>query len=165
MEQFETIIKLALKEDLKTLSLNKSPDCPSESELAEYLGGHLLRKKRNDIESHLSSCMACMEDLILARKAANLDTKKGPAAKNKNFKNWLKKNSWLFLALISFFLSFIYSRYFIQFLVATLVLSGKWIFETVNARILIMIYDAWKRGGEKEVSKILERFEDRTRIK
>ena len=159
MKQFDTIIKLALKEDLKGLSLEKSYTCPTESDLADYFGGFLSRKRKNEIESHLTICPACVEDLILAEKVASSKTEKRP--RGKNFKDWLKKNLWLLPAIVSFALSFIYSRYFIQFLIATLVLAGKWIFETVNAKILIMIYDAWKRGGEKEVSKVLERVNNR----
>ena len=41
MEQFERVIKLALKEGLKGVSLEKSPGCPSELELAGYLSRSL----------------------------------------------------------------------------------------------------------------------------
>ena len=73
----------------------------------------------------------------------------------------MKKNLWLFGAIAAFLLSFFVPRYFVQFLVATILLGAKWIFESVNARILIMIYEAWQKGGEKEASKILNSFGDR----
>ena len=159
MEQFEEIIKLALKEDLKGKSLEKSPSCPGEFELADFIGGHLPKKRKNELNSHLNNCPACVEDLLLANKIMESEMKK--TKKGTVFTKWLKKKSWLILAISSFVLSFIYSQYFLQLLVATLVLAAKWIFETVNARTLIMIYDAWDKGGEREVGKVLKRFNSR----
>jgi len=72
-----------------------------------------------------------------------------------------KRNLWLFGAIIAFVLSFLVSRYFVQLLVATILMGTKWIFDSVNARILIMIYDAWKKGGSDEASKVLGTFNDR----
>ena len=163
MKQFEDMIKMALKEDLKGLSILKKPGCPTASELADYLGGSRRAKDRPRIESHLAGCPACMEDLILAQKASSMDTKTGNGGKGPFFRGF-KKSIWIILALVCFAGSFLYSKYFLQFLAATLILAAKWIFETVNARILIMIYDAWKKGGEKEVGKVLDRHNNRIRI-
>lgn len=163
MEQFERVIKLALKEGLKGVSLEKSPGCPSELELAGYLSRSLSKKRAHEVESHIAECPACLEDLILASKVSNQRPKTNSSGSGR-FKGWLKKNVWLILAIMSFALSFVYSHYFVQFLVATLVLAGKWIFETVNARILIMIHDAWKKGGEKEVAKVLKRHNSRIKV-
>ena len=164
MEQLDTIIKLALKENLNGLSLDKSASCPDEADLAGYFAGSLPRKKRNEIACHIADCPACLEDLVLAGKASGMETKKRRGGSGGPQK-WLKKNLWILLAVVTFVLSFVYSSYFVQFLIATLVLSGKWIFETINARILIMVYDAWKKGGEKEVGKVLERYNSHIRIK
>ena len=163
MQKIDEIIKLALGEDLKAQTLKKTPVCPNESDLVDYLTGSLPRKRRSEIDSHLSGCLACTEDLVLADKVSREGHKKYSG--KTGLRGWLKKNIWLILAIVVFTASFVYSNYFVQFLVATLILAGKWIFETVNARILIMIYDAWKKGGEQEVSKVLERFSTRTGIK
>ena len=159
MKDLESIIKLALKEDLKGEGLEKTSACPAASELADYASGGLPRKRQKELEAHLAGCLACMEDIMLAKKAEGFymkETKSGG-----NFGNWLKKSLWLILAIASFVLSFAYPRYFLQYLVATLVLGAKWILETTNARILIMIYEAWKKGGEAELGRVLERFESR----
>lgn len=160
MELIDVIIKQALREDLKGQILEKAPNCPSELELAGYITGCLSLKRKAEVSSHLNGCMACLEDLVLAEKVNKTEEKMELTGKDMP-KNWLKKNVWLFLAIISFVASFVYSRYFLQFLVATLVLAAKWIFESVNARMLIMIYEAWNRGGEKEVTKVMERVSNR----
>ena len=48
---------------------------------------------------------------------------------------------------------------FLQLLVATILLGIKWITDSRTTKMLIMIHDAWKRGDEKETSRILERFD------
>jgi len=70
--------------------------------------------------------------------------------------NIMKKlNIYLLLAVVSFVLSFAIRQYFVQFLVATLLLGVKWIADSKSAKMLVMIYEAWKKGGEKEASRIL----------
>jgi len=52
-------------------------------------------------------------------------------------------------------MSFTVPQYFIQLLVATLLLGIKWIVDAKSIKMFIMVYDAWKKGGEKEASRIL----------
>ena len=66
-----------------------------------------------------------------------------------------KINPYLALAIVFFLFSFITPRFFIQSLVATLVFGIKWVADSRSAKMLVMIYDAWKNGGEKEASRIL----------
>ena len=66
-----------------------------------------------------------------------------------------KINIYLILAIISFILSFVFQHYFVQFLTATLLLGIKWISDAKSTKMLVMIYEAWKKGGEKEASRIL----------
>ena len=69
----------------------------------------------------------------------------------------MKRLNWYFLAMaITFTLSFVLPRYFLQLLVATIIFGAKWIIDARNARILVMIYEAWRKGGEKGASRILE---------
>jgi len=160
MSQIDKIINLALKKDLKAKTLEKTLTCPNESELVDYISNSVSRKRRNEIDTHLQDCMACMEDIVLAQKISTSHDKNLPGV-GKGLKTWLKKNVFLLLSILTFALSFLLSHYFVQLLVATLILAGKWIFDTVNARILIMIYDAWKKGGESEVRRVMERFNSR----
>ncbi len=140
--------------------------CLSEIELNDYLNGSLSAKKRAAAEKHLAGCDTCLEKLVFAYQTVEEfeKTKKSlPAGRRKvgPMKPDRKKNLWLFGTIIAFALSFFVSRYFVQLLVAATLMGTKWIFDSVNARILIMIYDAWARGGENETSKILEKLKTR----
>lgn len=73
----------------------------------------------------------------------------------------LKKNRWLIASITAFALSFAFPPVFLQFLLAAGILGGKWIFDSENARTLVMIYNAWKKGGDKEVGEMLEVLKDR----
>ena len=75
----------------------------------------------------------------------------------KNF----KKNKWLIASITAFALSFAFPPVFLQFLLAAGILGGKWIFDSENAKTLIMIYNAWKKGDEKEVKDMLETLKNR----
>ena len=138
--------------------MNKISTCVSEVEFNDYLSGVLSPERKAEIENHLEDCGACLEKLVFAYQVVKeFDETKGA----KPMKSMWSKNLWLIGAIIAFTLSFFVPRYFIQLLVATILLGAKWIFESVNARILIMIYDAWKKGGEQEASKILKTLNNR----
>lgn len=132
--------------------------CPSEAELNDYLYNKLKWNKRTELERHLSGCGACLEKLLFAYDTVSEFYKiRNVRRKKPDF----RKNLWLFVAIISFALSFLMPRYFIQFLVAAVLLGGKWIFDSQNARMLITIYEAWRKGGEKEASRIVKRFDSK----
>ena len=134
--------------------------CVSDIDLNDYLSNALSPEKRSGVEQHLANCNICLEKLVFAYQAVE-DFNKSKLKGTKPMKpNW-KKNLWLIGAIITFVLSFTVPRYYMQLLVATILMAAKWIFDSVNARILIMIYDAWKRGGERETSKILEKLNER----
>jgi hypothetical protein len=103
-------------------------------------------------------------DLALSRKRILPRTKKTQAAE-KAAVNWLpkslKKNRWLIASITAFLLSFAFPPVFLQFLLAAGILGGKWIFDSENAKTLIMIYNAWKKGGDKEAGEMLEALKDR----
>ena len=143
--------------------MKKLAECLSEVELNDYLSGILSGEKKAEIENHLKDCNRCLEKMVFAYqtvKEFNETKKEGVNL----MKSMWKKNLWLFGAIIAFALSFFVPRYFVQLLVATILMGVKWIFDTVNARILIMIYDAWKKGGEKETTKILKTLNDRINL-
>lgn len=134
--------------------------CLSEVELNDYLNGALKDGRKSQIEEHLAGCNACLEKVIFAYQAVR-DLSETKSKGVKHMKPGWKRNLWLFGAILAFVLSFFVARYFVQLLVATILLGAKWIFESVNARILIMIYDAWKKGGQAEASKVLEALNNR----
>jgi len=73
----------------------------------------------------------------------------------------LKKNKWLIASITAFALSFAFPPVFLQFLLAAGILGGKWIFDSQNTKLLITIYDAWKKGHEKEAGEMLKTLKDR----
>ena len=140
--------------------MQKLGTCVTDIELNDYLNNELSSENKERIEKHLKECNECLEKLVFAYNTVKeYDEPKLKGEKSMK-KDW-KKNIWLIGAIVAFILSFVVSRYFIQLLVATILMGMKWIFDSINARILIMIYDAWKKGGEKEASKVLNSFGDR----
>lgn len=132
---------------------------PPETKLAAYISNSLPRREMTIMEAHIASCDECLEQAVAAYDAvASFEAERPP--KNKKKGAIMKKiNPYLILAIAAFVLSFAAPRYFIQFLVATLVLGIKWVVDSKSARMLVMIYEAWKSGGEAEASKVFERLE------
>ena len=138
---------------------------PTEVELADFLGGSLPAALRRRVEGHIASCNDCLEKIVSAHEAVELSGEDKRRGKGK-LKFMKKINIYLILAIVSFLLSFAMPRYFIQFLVATLILGIKWVVDSKSTRMLIMIHEAWKRGGERDVSRIFQNldFESRNRV-
>jgi len=123
---------------------------PGDTELAGYMDNTISAEKRHVIEKHLAGCPEC-----LIKAVASYDSVK--IFKSKERIHPMKKfNIYLTLAVIAFILSFAFPKYFIQSLVATLVLGLKWIVDSKTTKMLITIYEAWKTGGEKEASRLFE---------
>ena len=140
--------------------MNKVSICLSEVDLNDYLTGVVSEEKKTEVENHLKDCAVCIEKFVFAYQTVEEFNR----TKLKGVKFMLlkqKMNLWLLGAIITFVLSFFVPRYFIQLLVATILMAAKWIFDSVNARILIMIYDAWKKGDEKGTSNIIKTLNDR----
>lgn len=130
---------------------------PNEVRLSGFLDRTLPAREREKVEAHISSCPECLKAIVAAHEAVT-SFKKGK--KKKERLDMLKKiNPYLVLAVIFFALSFITPRFFLQSLVATLVFGIKWVADSKSTKMLVMIYDAWKRGGDKEASRVLGRLE------
>jgi hypothetical protein len=124
--------------------------CLSELTLSAYLDGTLKGRDREAAEEHISSCDECLRALAASYEAV-------AQFKKKRKENIMKKINWYFVGMVtSFALSFFLARYFLQFLTAAIIFGAKWIIDSKNTRMLVMIYDAWRKGGEKEASRILE---------
>jgi hypothetical protein len=129
-----------LKQEMKTH--------PKEAELAGYLSNTLTGEDRKKVEDHIACCNDCLDNVVSAHESV----KKFKRGRPKGMK---KINVYLVLAIISFILSFIFRDFFLQFLAATILLGIKWISDAKSTKMLVMIYEAWKKGGEKEASRIL----------
>jgi len=129
-----------LKQEIKTH--------PKEAELADYLSSVLTGEDRKRVEDHIACCNDCLENVVSAHESVKT-FKKGKADIMK------KINVYLILAIISFILSFVFRDFFLQFLTATMLLGIKWVSDAKSTKMLVMIYEAWKKGGEKEASRIL----------
>ncbi|MBP7055833.1 MAG: zf-HC2 domain-containing protein [Candidatus Omnitrophica bacterium] len=135
---------------------------PLESELADFLSGASSASERSRLESHIASCEDCLAKVISAHetvKSCDTDRVRDKERVTK------KMNIYLAFAVISFITSFAVPRYFIQFLVATLLLGFKWITDSKSTKMLVMIYEAWKSGGEKEASRIIQNLDQKNKIR
>jgi hypothetical protein len=128
-----------------------------------HQGSKLLDKGKAKVPSKQTTWKAknierLSDGTLLPRTKRLLETEKSVI-------NWLpknlRKNRWLVASITAFALSFAFPPVFLQFLLAAGILGGKWIFDSENAKTLIMIYNAWKKGGEKEVGEMLEILKDR----
>jgi hypothetical protein len=137
----------------------------SDQDLAAFLDGSLAGHERRFAERHLAGCAACMEKAVSAFESVKEFRERGRfghgGGKRKG-RIMNKINLYLILALISFTLSFVIPRYFLQLLVGTLLLGAKWVADSKSTRMLVMIYEAWKSGGKEEASRIIETLEARS---
>lgn len=150
-------IKEFLKYDYRKKILNVPKDCPSLKEICDYASGLLPLEKKKAIESHLAGCYHCLDMVTSIHDGIKFYNPK------RRYK-MKKEDLFLIMAIISFLLSFIFSRYFLQFLTATIIFGIKWIVDSKSSKTLIMIYEAWKRGGEREAGRILREIETKERI-
>ncbi len=121
---------------------------PLAAELADYLSNALTDEGRKRVEDHIACCNDCLDNMVSAGESVE-------TFKKRKAKPMKKINIYLILAIISFILSFVVREFFLQFLTATLILGLKWVSDAKSTKMLVMIYEAWKKGGEKEASRIL----------
>lgn len=137
---------------------------PAENDLAGFLAGLLPKARRVKVEDHIAECDECLAAVVSAYESV-ASSGNIPISRRGSGGIMKKLNIYLMMAILSFALSFITPRYFIQLLVATTLLGIKWIADSKSARMLVMIYEAWKNGGEKEASQVLKRMEERAKIR
>lgn len=130
--------------------------CPGEELLSEYLSGCLPEAEKKDIERHIAGCGECRRLVAETHEVARM---RGFSDIKKTFLKWIKKNRWFAGALAAFISSFFFPKYFLQLLVACLLMGAKWIVEAKSTKMLIMIHEAWKRGDDETADKIFSRFD------
>lgn len=131
---------------------------PGFENMAGFLSKSLPGNEMRRIESHISSCEACLEEAVSAYDAVR-EFNSNVRRKKERTGIMKKVNLYLFLAAAAFCLSFMAKRYFIQLLVAAVIFGMKWVADSKSARMLVMIYEAWKTGGEREASRILQNLD------
>jgi hypothetical protein len=128
----------------------KTENHPTDLLLADYLDKRLSPSQRKEIEAHVIACDECLNKMVCAYETVKSQRKE---------KSMGKVSLYLIFAAISFLLSFIVPRFFLQFLVATLLLGAKWVADSKSTKMLIMIHEAWKNEGEHGASEVIRRFD------
>jgi anti-sigma factor RsiW len=167
---------------------NSIKTCPESERLADYVAGNMGPAEKESFERHIAGCNVCLKNLSLSAKADSLfktinmapassaALAKAIAASHVKPRRNAKRHLWLGAAIIAFAASFVFPRYFLQCLVATILLGIKWIAESENMRTMILVLDSWRRHGHGRESgakrslpegdeEISGRLKDRTGIK
>ncbi len=159
MDITDRLIKKYLADKGAVAESRSSKDCPSEAKLNAYLEGSIVKAESEKITQHISQCLFCLDSIEQADRQDMSIREGGPSretvrravaiAKKQHLGNHyqrLKKHLWLIGAIAGFGLSFVFSRYFLQFLILALILGIKWaIATTTNTKSMIMIYDFWHK--------------------
>lgn len=132
----------------------------TDIELADLLSGCLSKIARARIERHVSSCRECMDKIVASHESVGPYKKNTPSKKRKGAAVG-KINIYLLLAILSFSLSFLAPRYFIQSLVVTLLFGIKWVVDSKSTKMLVMINEAWKKDGDRSASRAFKSTEKR----
>jgi len=136
----------------------KSRICLSEELLSEYLAGCLTETVKEHVEKHLCVCSDCRRLVVETYETVSQDRVR---QKWKVMARRVKSIGWLIGACIFFVLSFLFPKYFAQFLVACFIMGAKWIVDSKATRLLITIHEAWKRGDKSESDKESSHFDRR----
>ena len=143
---------------------HKTSNHPADVMIADYLDNLLSAKERAEVEAHVAACSECLIKMVSAHESVKSFNKTALSGKRKA--NPMGRiNLYLIFAIISFTLSFIVPRYFIQLLTATLLLGAKWVADSKSTKMLVMIHEAWKNGGERGASEVIRQFDSNKKIR
>ncbi len=163
-----------MKEDISKVKEEKALGCPDEATLSAYLNGTLSTAQARLLEEHAANCSLCLENIrtgYLGEKLFNenklsqssndlIRKAKGIAKMNANKKRF-KSNLWLLGTVLAFAMSFTVPKYFVQFLVAALILGLKWVSESEGIRTLIVSMEAKRRHSQETDEEATKRFKER----
>lgn len=119
---------------------------PEEEILAEYASAVISHEDRVWVEKHISNCAKCRK---LVSEAHSILTREEKLKEKKNFFRLIRKNAWGILSVLFLMMSFLFSRYFLQLLLASSLLGLKWITDSKSVKTLITIHKAQKHGEEE----------------
>ena len=169
MDKIERLIKEYLGQNLN--KTERTAHCLSEQVLMDYFEQKLNREDCQNAENHLAGCSFCRSQLSLIFEARDVykrgKSSKVPAEFIQRAKALLmadkriKKNLFLAGTIMFFTASFFVPKYFFQFLVVTLILGMRWVFESEGGRTLIMVLDSWRRHSHNQDDEISQRLKDR----
>lgn len=167
----QLIKKYLGKKAAKVENLLPEQNCPTELELSDFLEKRLNQEKENLLLEHIANCSHCLALLELGQRAKEkrefgISPEMIMRAKKLAKSNYPKRMAnfkWPILALISFILSFVVAKYFMQFLILAVIFSLKWVFDTASTRTLIMVYQAWRRKDKDTAQRIIQDFQDKVR--
>ncbi len=135
-------------------------DCLNEKALSSYLDERPPEAERRSIEEHISGCSRCLDLLVLAYEAGRGGFKHCPPLLRRRIRERLglkeKRHpelKWLFGAMFLFVLSFVFRRFFLQFLAGAAILGFKWVMEGEGARRVVMIF----KGMHKEEDSLVRK--------
>lgn len=128
--------------------------CPSEEILGEFVAGCLPKEERPEVEEHLIECKKCRELVFEAHQAIS---KPDLFEFKVKALGAIKKDFWLVVGVLFFVISFIFSGYFFQFLLASLIAAVKWIADTRSSKTVIMIHEARKTPEEPPAQTFFQR--------
>ncbi len=178
MDRSEEMIKNYLKKNLDLDSAERTPDCLNEQVLTGYLQGKLGPQQHKAVDYHIAGCGFCLSQLDIAHQAQLASGQDGFEPAPGELINKTKvslgisasraepkpkpglKRVFLALAIIFFALSFIIPKYFIQFLVATLILGLRWAFESEGGRSLIMVLDSRRHHSQDKDQETSNRLKN-----
>jgi len=135
--------------------------CPSDELLHGYVAGCLTQEQHEALSAHLGDCARCREKAAAGITHAAPRCCRGGLSGNARAtlfarmgitptagKSFLKKHAWGLCALACFGASFLVKRYFLQWLIATLVVGLKWVIESEQFRTLIMVLESRLKDRE-----------------
>lgn len=140
MEKIEELLRRSLKGGMREAALNRCNECPSDADLGLYAEGGLSGKRREELEAHIAACLYCQDMLVVANKAIG--------GRRQGLLRMPAGRKWLAGCLLCFALSFFIPRYFMQFLIAALILGIKW--ATEGAKSIVMVYKELQRSRNRE---------------
>jgi len=137
-------------------------DCLDENTLSLYLDNEMTEVQRDRIDRHISECRDCLDLIVVAWDAQRFSKKLHLRKLNEKIKDKLglkrrvtSEVKWFCAMLVLFVSSFLFKRYFLQFLVGASICGFKWAMEGEAARRVIMIF--------KGIDKKEKEFERKSR--
>jgi len=134
--------------------------CPDEVVLSSYLDEGLSAVERGRIEQHVAGCARCLDLLVVAYESGR-GARKCPRVLQNKIKARLglrqrrarPELKWLFASIALLLLSFVFKKYFLQFLIVAAILGFKWVMEGEGARKVVMIFKGMREEETSDLPK------------
>jgi len=182
MSNPDDLIRQALTKKPYRQKAKKTAQCIDSRLLLDYAARNLDEPEAAIIEGHIANCGFCLSELniifealasgnqegfepvpreLIAAARKTLDGRLAPARQRKP-PRITKGRLFLGGTILFFAASFLVPRYFMQFLVAALILGIRWAFESESGRALIMVVDSWRKHSHDDDDEISRRLKGRS---